>query len=113
MVQRPRSARDGARGARNDIAGSIRIPAAHCGLVGLKPARGRVRTGPEADPPVGLFVEGVVTRSVRDTAGLLDAIAAPSSGGYWPAALPGPLVDEVGRALGGCGSRCTRGAQRR
>jgi amidase len=85
----------------NDIAGSIRIPAAHCGLVGLKPSRGRVRTGPEADPPVGLFVEGVVTRSVRDTAGLLDAIAAPSSGGYWPAPpLPGPLVDEVGRAPG-------------
>jgi amidase len=85
----------------NDIAGSIRIPASHCGLVGLKPARGRVRTGPEADPPVGLFVEGVVTRSVRDTAGLLDAIAASSSGAYWPApALPGPLVDEVGRAPG-------------
>jgi amidase len=85
----------------NDIAGSIRIPAAHCGLVGLKPTRGRVRTGPEADPPVGLFVEGVVTRSVRDTAGLLDAITAPSSGAYWPAPpLPGPLVGEVGRPPG-------------
>ena len=71
------------------------------GSSGSNPSRGRVRTGPEADPPVGLIVEGVVTRSVRDTAGLLDAIAAPSSGGYWPApALPGPLVDEVGRAPG-------------
>ena len=70
-------------------------------LVGLKPSRGRVRTGPDADPPVGLFVEGVVTRSVRDTAGLLDAIIAPTSGVYRaPPALPGPLVDEVGRPAG-------------
>ncbi len=85
----------------NDIAGSIRIPAAHCGLVGLKPSRGRVRTGPDADPPVGLFVEGVVTRSVRDTAGLLDAITAPASGAYWaPPPLAGPLTAEVGRPPG-------------
>ena len=85
----------------NDIAGSIRIPAAHCGLVGLKPSRGRVRTGPDADPPVGLFVEGVVTRSVRDTAGLLDAITAPASGAYWaPPPLAGPLAAEVGRPPG-------------
>jgi amidase len=85
----------------NDIAGSIRIPAAHCGLVGLKPTRGRVRTGPDADPPVGLFVEGVVTRSLRDTAALLDTIAAPAAGAYWPAPpLPGPLTAELGRSPG-------------
>ena len=97
-----------------DVAGSIRIPAAHCGLVGLKPSRGRVRTRPEADPPVGLFVEGVVTRSVRDTAGLLDAIAAPSSGGYWPAQpCPGRSWTRSVELLGGCGSLLPRGAQRR
>jgi amidase len=85
----------------NDIAGSIRIPAAHCGLVGLKPSRGRVVAGPRADPPFGFFSEGVVTRTVRDTAGLLDAIAAPAGRGYWPPPpLPRPLTHEVGRDPG-------------
>ena len=85
----------------NDIAGSIRIPSAHCGLVGLKPSRGRVASGPRADPPIGLFSEGVITRSVRDTAGLLDAVTAPAQGSYWPPPpLAGPLVGEVGKDPG-------------
>ncbi len=83
----------------NDISGSIRIPAALCGLVGLKPTRGRVTTSTPADPPVGMFAEGVITRTVRDTAGLLDAISTNSP--WWPApSLARPLVEEVGRDPG-------------
>lgn len=85
----------------NDIAGSIRIPAAQCGLVGLKPGRGRTLPGRASDPAVGMNAEGVVTRSVRDTAALLDAITERSPGGPWPAPpLPGPLAADVGRPPG-------------
>jgi amidase len=85
----------------NDIAGSIRIPAAQCGLVGLKPGRGRVVPGHAADPAVGMNTEGVLTRTVRDTAALLDAIADRAPGGPWPAPpLLGPLAAEVGRPPG-------------
>jgi amidase len=84
----------------NDIAGSIRIPAAQCGLVGLKPTRGRVVVGRSWDPAVAMNTEGVVTRTVRDAAGLLDAVTDPAIG-PWPApALPGPLASVVGVAPG-------------
>jgi amidase len=83
----------------NDISGSIRIPAALCGLVGLKPTRGRALTSDVIDPPVGMNSEGVVSRTVRDTAALVDAITATSA--WWPAPpLPGPLVDELARPPG-------------
>ncbi len=64
----------------NDGGGSIRIPASCCGLVGLKPTRGRTSYGPDlADSVDGLGVDLVVSRSVRDTAAALDAVA-----GYMP-----------------------------
>ncbi len=82
----------------NDISGSIRIPAAHCGLVGLKPTRGRVVTS-AADAPIGMTAEGVLTRSVRDTAALVDWLSGTSP--WWPApALARPLATEVGAAVG-------------
>jgi amidase len=78
----------------NDIAGSIRLPAAACGLVGLKPTRGRV-TVSTIDPVIGMFCDGVITRSVADTAGFIDAIAATD--GPWPAPrFRRPLEAEVG-----------------
>ena len=63
----------------SDGGGSIRIPASMCGLVGLKPSRGRTTLGPEGDES-GLSVQHVVARSVRDTAALLDVLRGPGPG---------------------------------
>ncbi|MBM4186351.1 MAG: amidase [Gemmatimonadetes bacterium] len=65
----------------NDGGGSIRIPAACCGLVGLKPSRGRMPAGPDSDDLIfGMGVELVVSRTVRDTAAVLDATHGPDVG---------------------------------
>ena len=70
----------------SDGAGSIRIPAACCGLVGLKPSRGLIPQGPEhADIFGGLVTEGVVTRSVRDTALALSIMSGADAGAPYAA----------------------------
>ncbi|MGD0864220.1 MAG: amidase family protein [Rhizomicrobium sp.] len=73
-----------------DGGGSIRIPAACCGLVGLKVTRGRITQGPDAsDATSGLSVDHVVTRSVRDCAAALD-LSSPLDYGDPYFAPPGP-----------------------
>src|SRR5882724_12050863 len=72
----------------SDGGGSIRIPASSCGLVGLKPSRGRVSKGPFDVDATRLAVYGPLTRTVRDAAALLDAVAAPRPGD--PDPLPRP-----------------------
>jgi amidase len=65
----------------SDLGGSIRIPAACCGLVGLKPSIGRVSMAPDfGDVAAGMAADGVLTRTVMDTAVALDVIAGYESG---------------------------------
>jgi amidase len=75
----------------NDGAGSIRIPAACCGLVGLKPSRGRVPCGPDS-----VAADFALTRTVRDAAHLLDAVHGPGIGDKYAAPPPrGRCADEL------------------
>jgi len=86
----------------NDMGGSIRVPASFCGLVGLKPTRARGSLAPDFGEYWGpLTHEHVVTRSVRDSAAVLDAIAGPATGDPYTAPLPlRPFAREVGADAG-------------
>jgi amidase len=79
----------------SDAGGSIRMPASFCGVVGLKPSRGRVSTGPI---PNMLAQDGPISRTVRDAAAMLDAIAGYDAGApFWAAPPSRPFLDELGR----------------
>ncbi len=84
----------------NDGGGSIRIPAACCGLVGLKPARGRVSLGPDAGQSF-LVSDGVLTRTVADTAAVLDLLAGYEPGdATWAPPPPGAYAELAARDPG-------------
>ncbi|WP_316204623.1 amidase [Bradyrhizobium sp. SZCCHNS3004] len=82
--------------AGSDGGGSIRIPAACCGLFGLKPSRGLVSAGPAfGEYWYGAASEGVISRSVRDTAAALDVIAGAEPGDPFLVAEPGVVFAQA------------------
>jgi amidase len=84
----------------NDGGGSVRIPAACCGLVGLKPSRGRISAAPElGDSSLG--IDGMLTRTVADTAAILDVLAGYEPGdATWAPAPEEPFAASAGREPG-------------
>jgi amidase len=89
----------------SDGGGSIRIPASQCGLFGLKPTRARTPSGPvQAEGWFGMSVSHALTRSVRDSAALLDVTQGPEPGDPYAAPAPDrPFLDEVGTDPGRLG----------
>jgi amidase len=86
----------------SDGGGSIRNPASQCGLVGLKPSRARISLGPDiGEMWGGMIFEFILSRSVRDTAAMLDAVHGPMPGDPYGILPPDrPYSDEVGRDPG-------------
>ena len=81
----------------SDGGGSIRLPAACCGIVGIKPSRGRVSNAPVmGEGWAGFATNGPLARSVRDAAMLLDVMSGPADGDpYWATPPPVPFIDSV------------------
>lgn len=83
----------------SDGAGSIRVPAAHCGVFGFKPSRARNPSGPAGVGNAGMSTPHALTRSVRDCAHLLDAAGGPDVGDAYAAPPPErPFAQELERA---------------
>jgi amidase len=91
-----------------DGAGSIRYPAAYCGLFGLKPQRNRISLWPDREHWYGLSVSGCVSRTVMDTALYLDVMNGPERGDFdSPPPFERPLVDAAGTPPGKLRIACT------
>ncbi|MGH8443905.1 MAG: amidase [Solimonas sp.] len=86
----------------NDGGGSIRLPAGHCGLFGFKPGRGRTPQGPRfVERMHGAVIDHVLTRSVRDSAAMLDVTQGPEVGSLFNIAPPErPYIEELAQAPG-------------
>jgi Asp-tRNA(Asn)/Glu-tRNA(Gln) amidotransferase A subunit family amidase len=84
----------------NDGGGSVRMPASQCGVVGLKPTRGRISSGPmatDSDNMAGMAHEGLMARSVRDVAAMLDVVSGHRPGDPYCAPTPlRPFAREIG-----------------
>ncbi|ATG55171.1 amidase [Brachybacterium ginsengisoli] len=88
----------------SDGGGSVRIPAACCGIVGLKPSRGVISPGPYGTEGPGLVTDGILARGVRDVAAGLDLLAGPRPGDVVPVPAPATrYLEQLDRPGGGPG----------